>query len=215
MPITDHPHFARARAKAAGLTRYVGHRPCPQGHSGERHTASGKCCQCTADWKARNPELVKEALRRHRRERPDLHSAYSYKQNHKPETRERRRKWANARYDKKRLTPKRDPVQKRISGAMRARMYHALKKAKDRTSWERWVPYTIDELRKHIERQWVKGMSWDNFGEWDIDHILPVAGFKLKDYGDEEFNACWALSNLRPLWTRENRSKGAKRLHLL
>lgn len=75
--------------------------------------------------------------------------------------------------------------------------------------------YTIPELRAHLERQFQKGMSWANHGEWHIDHIRPVASFSFSSVDDPEFRECWAMSNLRPLWARDNLSKHAKRTHLI
>jgi hypothetical protein len=77
------------------------------------------------------------------------------------------------------------------------------------------VGYSIAELRNHLERQFTKGMSWERFnaGEIHIDHILPQASFDLSD--QEEWKSCWALSNLRPLWKKDNCDKRAKITHLL
>ena len=59
---------------------------------------------------------------------------------------------------------------------------------------------------KHIEDNFKNGMSWDNYGEWHIDHIRPISSFPV-DAKPSEVNA---LSNLRPLWANENISKGNK-----
>lgn len=75
--------------------------------------------------------------------------------------------------------------------------------------------FTADDLRAHLERQFVKGMGWHNMGEWHIDHIVPVSSFTITSADDADFKACWALTNLRPMWADENRSKGDKRLTLL
>lgn len=60
-------------------------------------------------------------------------------------------------------------------------------------------------------------MTWDKVfgGEIHIDHIVPVSAFSIRDAGDPDFAACWALSNLRPMWAKDNRRKGAKVLSLL
>ena len=58
-------------------------------------------------------------------------------------------------------------------------------------------------------------MGWHNMGEWHIDHIVPVSSFTITSADDADFKACWALTNLRPMWADENRSKGDKRLTLL
>ena len=61
--------------------------------------------------------------------------------------------------------------------------------------------YTSKELKEHISNLFTVGMTWDNYGEWHIDHIKPLCTFE-KEAKASEVNA---LSNLRPLWstTRE------------
>lgn len=82
--------------------------------------------------------------------------------------------------------------------------------------WESLLGYDVDQLRAHLERQFVAGMTWENYGPaWHVDHILPRASFEFDGPDHPDFKACWALSNLRPLWSRANRQKNAKRLHLL
>ena len=63
--------------------------------------------------------------------------------------------------------------------------------------------YDGDELRRHVESQFLPGMSWANYGEWHIDHIKPRSTFRLPD----EMFKCFALSNLRPLWAIDNISQ--------
>lgn len=75
----------------------------------------------------------------------------------------------------------------------------------------RHLPYSIEELRKHIESQFDDKMNWDNYGSyWHLDHIVPISAFNITSYEDEDFKTCWALSNLRPLEGRENIKKGSK-----
>lgn len=76
--------------------------------------------------------------------------------------------------------------------------------------------YTIDKLREHLERQFTRKMSWTNYGTfWHIDHIRPISSFNILEFGDDEFKACWALSNLRPLEKKANIIKRDKITHLL
>ena len=62
----------------------------------------------------------------------------------------------------------------------------------------------------HLAKQFAEGMTWDNYGKWHVDHIIPKSFFKFGDTKDGGFQQCWALSNLQPLWASENCSKGAK-----
>lgn len=71
--------------------------------------------------------------------------------------------------------------------------------------------YTPEQLRLHIERQFLPGMSWENRCLWHIDHIIPISIAKSK----EDVVALNQLSNLRPLWAVENNKKRAKRTSLL
>lgn len=86
---------------------------------------------------------------------------------------------------------------------------------KKRRSWATMVPYSLDDLVRHIERQFTRGMSWSNYGEWEVDHIRPLSSFRFTAPEDDDFQSAWALNNLRPLWRAANRSKQARLSHLI
>jgi hypothetical protein len=65
---------------------------------------------------------------------------------------------------------------------------------------------TVKALCKHLEYQFINGMSWDNYGEWHIDHIIPCAYFDLNN--KQQLKACFHYTNLQPLWAWENIAKG-------
>ena len=132
----------------------------------------------------------------------------------------------------RRLSREAAQAERAILGPLRARIRHQIKKHRRRGNlmWRlrsavktgRKLPgllegfgYTTEVLRQHIERQFSKGMSWDRFASGDIhiDHVVPVCSFDLSK--DDEVKACWSLTNLRPLWGRENEAKGGKRTLLL
>jgi hypothetical protein len=71
-----------------------------------------------------------------------------------------------------------------------------------------YVGCTIDELRSYLEKQFTNNMSWENKGEWHIDHIRPCASFNLDN--EIERHMCFHYTNLQPLWASENISKGSK-----
>lgn len=68
-----------------------------------------------------------------------------------------------------------------------------------------------EELRLHIEKQFLKGMTWENKGLWHIDHIIPISSAKTI----EEVHVLAKYTNLRPLWQKDNREKHAKKLFLI
>ena len=53
-------------------------------------------------------------------------------------------------------------------------------------------------------------MSWNNYGKWHVDHIIPISSFKFESIHDVEFKKCWSLDNLQPLWGSENIIKSNK-----
>jgi hypothetical protein len=67
---------------------------------------------------------------------------------------------------------------------------------------------SIEFLKNWLTIQFTEGMSWKNYGKWEIDHIRPCASFDLSII--EHQNACFNYLNLQPLWAEENRSKGSK-----
>lgn len=70
--------------------------------------------------------------------------------------------------------------------------------------------YTIEELMIHLENQFTEGMTWENYGEWHVDHKKPMTLFEFTSTDDEGFKECWSLENLQPLWEKDNLSKGIK-----
>lgn len=91
----------------------------------------------------------------------------------------------------------------------------ALKASAGSAALERKLGVSVPDLRRHLERQFKRGMSWERFarGEIHIDHIVPLSSFDLRT--EAGLRAAWSLSNLRPLWAKDNLKKGAKRLFLL
>lgn len=64
----------------------------------------------------------------------------------------------------------------------------------------------VKQLKAHLESHFKPGMSWENYGMWEIDHITPCARFNLSE--PDQQRTCFHWSNLQPLWMTENRRKG-------
>lgn len=92
----------------------------------------------------------------------------------------------------------------------RVAVREAIKKPEIMQRSEEIFGFTKDDLRRHIEAQFTDGMNWDALarGEIHIDHRTPVSSFSTHEPGTPEFKACWALTNLRPLWAIDNQRKG-------
>lgn len=102
----------------------------------------------------------------------------------------------------------RDPVF-RASKSLGACLKLALKRINEEKTAAtfRLLPYTPSDLKIHLERQFIKGMSWENYGEWQIDHIVPLCEARSMD----DVLRLNDLPNLRPLWKLENMQKNGRR----
>ena len=89
-------------------------------------------------------------------------------------------------------------------------MRRSLKGNKSGRARESLVLYTVNDLKEHLEKLFAPGMSWGNYGEWHIDHKIPMAAFNFEKPEDLDFKRCWALTNLQPMWAIENIKKSDK-----
>jgi hypothetical protein len=113
--------------------------------------------------------------------------------------------------DYERNRKERDPLYKLISN-FRTAIYTVLKESNVDKYGHYFdiLQYTPEQLINHLELQFKDTMSWDNYGEWHVDHKLPITHFNISEMGDEEFMRCWSLDNLQPMWGIENIRKSNK-----
>lgn len=137
-----------------------------------------------------------EARKRHRQKRIER---FANNPHLKDEQREYMREWGRRKYQT-------DP-NRRLSSLMARQIRYAIGKEKAGLRWESIVGYDLETLKAHLESQFTKGMTWDNMGEWHIDHIRPKSHFHFESMDDPEFKACWSLWNLQPMWNKDNWSK--------
>lgn len=86
-----------------------------------------------------------------------------------------------------------------------------------------FLPYSMDELKTHLELQFEPWMNWENWGKyspkiwddkdsstwtWQLDHIIPHSLFRYTSMDDKDFKDCWALNNLRPFSSKQNLTDG-------
>ncbi len=110
-------------------------------------------------------------------------------------------------YMKERL--QRDPLFKLLHG-LRSRLRNALKWKghKKCAPTVRLLGCSIAHLKEHLFAQFKPGLTWENHGAWEIDHIRPCASFDFSKAQHQR--ECFHYSNLQPLWKAENRDKRAK-----
>lgn len=198
-----------AKRKAMGL-RVIGD-PMQCARCGDKSTYTGGhgkyCGPClhsrpaerAAKWRAENPDRLREVQKRS-----------SEQKKSSPKWREWRKSYMRKKSAERQATP-RGCLDHRMSQLVR----NALRGAKSGRTWESLVGYEIVTLMGHLERQFLKGMGWHNIGDWHVDHIVPRAAFSYSSPEEDEFKACWALTNLRPLWAEDNLKKSDRRTHLI
>ena len=95
---------------------------------------------------------------------------------------------------------------------LRGRLYKAVKAQNTNKSNSviSLVGCSIEDLKKHIEKQFTVGMSWENYGVkgWHMDHIIPCSYFDLSD--PEQQKQCFHYANIQPLWASDNLKKSNK-----
>jgi len=116
-------------------------------------------------------------------------------------------KIAKRKMDYKKLRYRIDPLF-RLSETLRARTRLAFINGgyTKKTKTFEMFGCSFEYLTHHIERQFKKGMNWDNYGEWHIDHIIPISIAKTED----ELIKLNHYTNIQPLWASENQHKSNK-----
>lgn len=157
---------------------------------------------------------------------PGRSATYSRRWNkrHPVSVRRARRKWAkanrpkeNARYkrwydrnaiqvlERRKLTPL-SVLRQRVARSIRCAL--SRREVKPVTTTIPLLGCSIGAFMAYLESKFAGGMSWANYGKWEIDHIVPCALFNLEK--PEHQRRCFHFSNLQPLWAPINRAKGAR-----
>lgn len=164
------------------------------------YNIESKCSECSRKYaahrRATNNERVKE-IRRNSRNK------------HAVESRAKKNQWAKDNRERanayKRNKSATDTMY-RLAIACRTmvrRMFKSTGRKKCYKTAE-ILEFTPAELRAHLESMFTEGMTWDNYGDWHIDHIIPISSISNIEEGIELSK----LSNLQPLWKEDNLAKG-------
>lgn len=151
--------------------------------------------EANEQWKSRNPELVGSIKQRYRKKHRAkcLAAADLWRQSNKDRHLSNQRKWRE---------------KNREAQAIRYLLRGFLRRSKmgKQGLTNKVLGYSAEHLRQRIECQFSPGMDWQNYGEWHLDHKIPVSKFIAR--GEVRPEIVNALSNLQPLWASDNLSKG-------
>lgn len=193
--------FYKDLSKSDGLSSYC--KPCRRQRSSEYSLENTKKVQET-----RKQHYLKNKERVNKRNRAYHKTNYValeakkkiWLENNKEQYLSYRRRYKKERKGKN-LTYK-------LAENLRNRLYYALKVK----SWKKSTHFSVyigceqDFLKQHLEKQFQPGMSWENYGQWHIDHIKPLGIAKTEN---EIYELCH-YTNLQPLWAVENIRKSNK-----
>lgn len=175
------------------------------------------CKECTRAYdrinKQKNQEKIKEQQKK-------------YRKKHKEHLNEQRKIWgsnnpekvkANAKkyrknnkdkINEKRKQKRHNNINFKLRTSISNRIRMAIERGSKNTSSINLIGCSIEKLKTHLEKQFTDGMSWDNYGEWHIDHIKPCCSFDLSK--ESEQKQCFHYSNMQPLWALDNLKKSGK-----
>lgn len=149
------------------------------------------------EWRINNKEKSKE-YREANKEKANK-SSKEYRENNKEHIKEQKKN-----YQKERRSN--DPLFK-LSGNLRSRILMAFKAKKwHKNGTQKILGCTFEVAYSHIQNQFTKGMTWKNYGDWHIDHIIPLTSANTT----QELITLCHFTNLQPLWAEDNLSKRDK-----
>jgi len=165
-------------------------------------------------YRIENKEKVKKLNRKYR-ECTDYYK--QYRKENKISLNEKKKVYLRNRYKNDIAFKLKTNIYQRVSKSLKGKVSLTLKEN---------LPYTTDELIKHLESQFESWMNWDNYGKynsrtwddhdsstwtWHVDHIVPHSQLKYTSFNDENFKLCWSLDNLRPYPSKQNIKDGNRR----
>jgi len=170
-------------------------------------------------YREKNKEKLKEYARNYRIQFKDVvkSSNKKYKEQNKEKIRATRKEYQAYRIRNDPSFKMRRIISKEISRSIR----------KNRESFLKRLPYSLQELKEYIESIFEPWMNWQNWGtydpktwddadsntwKWQIDHITPQSELPFSSYDDENFKKCWSLNNLRPYSAKLNILDGTNRV---
>ena len=174
------------------------------------------------EYREKNKEVISERRKVYRQKNKEeiAERKRKYYQKNKEEILEKRKEYykenreavieKNNRYERERRRT--DPTFRLLLNTKGA-VYKALMRENGGKNGSRTLnalPFTIDELKAHLEAQFDENMTWENYGSyWHVDHIYPLKLLPYDSLEHEHFKLVWDLRNLRPLEGIENNSKSS------
>ena len=173
--------ITRQLAAEQALPFYFSGNPCRRGHIVARRVSNGNCLECE---KENRPAKTKEQNERYHANKTDINK----RRNEALQADPKRRAIAN-------LRSYRSVLFRRLIDERREGLF--------RDSLDEDLGCTHEDFFIHIESTFTDGMTWENYGEWHLDHVKPVSLFENPLCAE-----AWNWRNYQALWAEDNIRKG-------
>ena len=177
-----------------------------------------RCVDCSREdrkkYELENKEIISIRNKNDYQRRKDYHKEHNkrYRELNKDYEKERQKVWSsknrksiNERNLKYREENLKDPLFK-IKESIRSLIRVSIKSSgySKSTKTSKILGCSIDDFKKYIESQFQDGMSWENHGDWHLDHKTPISWAE----SEEKVYELNHYTNFQPLWSKDNLSKG-------
>ena len=98
-----------------------------------------------------------------------------------------------------------DPIYK-LQHNIRSNISNSFKGYSKNSKTQEILGCEFSVFKKYIEDQFKENMSWENFGEWHLDHKTPISWAET----EERVYELNHYTNFQPLWAKDNLIKGNK-----
>lgn len=159
-------------------------------------------------WLSQNKEKKKEIDKKYREEKNELilnNRIIFFQKNPNVNSQYQKKYYLN---NKETIRIKNKEPLNRLKHNVRSRISHYLKItniSKTNKTFE-IVGCTPNFLKEYLEKQFNNGMLWNSYGDWHIDHIIPLSSAKT----EEDIYKLCHYTNLQPLWAEDNLKKSNK-----
>jgi hypothetical protein len=204
-------------------------------NSGNKDGYRSTCKRCDAivkqEYHQKNKDIINEKSRSYHHKNKDIRNKISreYREKHKEHLRQLDKEWYKKNKEKHKIRRdeyyknnkdkiinqhlkyqrerrKKDPLYKlRLNLGCRTYLAFKSKSFRKNSKTKQLLGADLPIVKEHIEKQFTKGMTWENYGEWHVDHIIPLASAKT----EEELIKLCHYKNLQPLWAIDNMIKGS------
>lgn len=215
-PLENYEELPKTRREAdlLNVSYYFTGRSCKRGHVVPRYVKNSDCVSCIVfRYQSQDHETKKKKQKEDYEANKEARNAYKrqWRAQNKDKVRAGREHMKTTRNAQRRARYKQD-VKYRLDNQYRNMMRRSIAAARSgkTSSTSELMGYSSSDLKESVESKFLDGMSWENYGDWHIDHMYPISRY-VQD-GIEDPSIINDLDNLIPMWSEHNIRKDTRTL---